>query len=128
MPTRSELTTSEREFFFLVSSAAFVNPFSDERVEIDLKIAGASGETTPERRVALLIPKITQRLTEFESSGRADVSVYTGDDREMVETVFLFDVYHRYLDDFDRLIHDQMEAGDEPCPVPFAKKALQELR
>jgi DNA-binding NtrC family response regulator len=128
MVQRLELAGSEREFFALVSSAAFVNPFSDERVEIDLKIAGAPPGVSGEGRTALLIPKVTERLEAFAEAGKADLGSYAGDDRETVETVFLFDTYHRYLGDFDQLIRDQIEAGDEPCPVPFAKKALSEMR
>ena len=123
-----ELKGSERQFFSLVRSAAFVNPFSDERAEIDLKIAGAPPGASHEERMALLIPKVAERLEAFEAAGKADLASYAGDDRETVETVFLFDTYHRYLKDFDKLIRDQVEAGDEPCAVLFARKALSEMR
>jgi transcriptional regulator with PAS, ATPase and Fis domain len=41
--------------------------------------------------------------------------------------ILLFDIYHRFIDDFDNLINDQVEWGDTPCPVKFAKNAIAML-
>ena len=44
----TNLTATERQFFREVSAAAFANPFSSQRLELDLKIAGTS-LSEPER-------------------------------------------------------------------------------
>jgi DNA-binding NtrC family response regulator len=123
-----QLTAAEREFFALVAEAAFANPFSDARAEIDLKITGARRHLTPAERLELLIPTVRGRLRGFESSGRAHVQAYAGEDHELVETVFLFDTYYRCHLDLDRLIAEQERAGDEPCRVEFAPQVLARLR
>ena len=121
------LTPAEREPLSLIASAAFANPFGDVRAEIDLRIIGASGDLTPAQRLELLIPAVRGRLHELESRGRAEVRRYSGEDRDIVETVFLFDTLHRFLPDFDRLIEEQERSGDEPCSVPFARDVLARL-
>ena len=40
MSSEQRLTSEERRFFLLVSQAAFLNPFADERAEADLRILG----------------------------------------------------------------------------------------
>jgi hypothetical protein len=121
------LTPAEREPLSLIASAAFANPFGDARTEIDLRITGGSRNLTPAQRLELLIPAVRGRLRELESRGKADVGGYSGEDRDIVETVFLFDTLHRFLADFDRLIEDQERSGDEPCAVPFAREVLGRL-
>jgi len=39
------LDAAEREFWLMISQAAFTNPFSDQRYELDLKIAGKFDRT-----------------------------------------------------------------------------------
>jgi len=45
-----------------------------------------------------------------------------------VQSALLFDVYYRFIGAFDRLILQQIDAGDAPCPVPFAGEVLTLLR
>ncbi len=127
MPSTLHLRPSEREFFGLVARAAFTNPFTDERAEIDRKIVGAIGVITTEERIRLLVPRLAERLRKLEQDNRADVGAYEGEDREMVESAFVFEAYHAHIADFDRLIGEQIEAGDVPRPVPFADRVLRGL-
>jgi DNA-binding NtrC family response regulator len=128
MTAKAKLDTREREIFSLLAQAAFANPFGEERAEIDLKISGAPGPVSREQRLKLLLPELASWLRRLETSGRADVRAYRDQDREIVETVFLFDAYYQVSAAFDDLIHRQLERGDEPCPVPFAKEAIAALR
>jgi DNA-binding NtrC family response regulator len=128
MATRAELDPAEREVFSLLARASFANPFGEERAAIDLKIAGVAGPVPREERLRLLLPRLEECLRRLEASGRADVRAFRGPDREMVETVFLFDAYYRISDALDDLIRRQLEHGDEPCPVPFATECASLLR
>ena len=128
MSRQARLQPSERDFLRLVASAAFTNPFTDERAEIDRRIAGASLPLSADERVRLLTPRLAQELARLGETGRANVSSHTGEDREIVETVIVFHVYHTLLDELDHLIQRQLEAGDHPVTVPFARRALTELR
>jgi DNA-binding NtrC family response regulator len=127
MSRKSSLRPADRQFLGLVASAAFANPFSDERAEIDHRIAEAPGPLSSDERIRRLTPRLAERLRKLEAEGRADVSAYDGEDREIVETAFLFETYHAHIGELDRLIGEQIEAGDEPCAVPFARRVLQDL-
>jgi hypothetical protein len=40
---------------------------------------------------------------------------------------FRFDLFHLYPERFDRLILDQLQAGEHSLPVPFAQAAIDLL-
>ena len=126
MPTKTQLDTSDRGFFRKVSEAAFANPFGKERTRLDLNIAGRPQED----RDGLLdevLGKVATRVRTLESEGLSDIRIYEGNDRELVETIFLFDLYHHYLDEFDGLIREQTKVGDSPCQASFADDVLSML-
>src|SRR5687767_6812533 len=117
-----QMTVGEREFWLMISAAAFSNPFSEQRYELDVKIAGAfEGET---QRGELLEQSIVQRVQALETQGRAHLKFFSGRDREIMRTGFLFEVFHRFHRNLDGLISDQTKAGEKPCRVSFASEAL----
>src|SRR5258708_4023276 len=99
------LNAKEREFWRLIAEAAFSNPFSEQRLELDLKIAGAfDGE--PER-VARLKTAICEQADHLENRDGAHLRRYAGAEREVMRIGFLFEVFHRFCHEFDQLIADQ---------------------
>ncbi len=124
MTPRVSLTPEEREFFSLVARSAFSNPFSDARIELDSKIAGASAELSHEELSWRMMREVSRRVQLLEEDGRGDFRLYAGDERAMLESALLFETFHHFVRPFDQLIRDQMEAGDTPCAVPFAGRAL----
>ncbi len=128
MAKKIKLTTEDREFFRLVSDAAFINPFSKERLELNRRIACITAKVQDEALRDAAISKVIDRVGEMEREGKADLLLYEGSDKELVRSALLFDVYHRYNDDFDKLILEQSDAGDKPCAVPFAKESLALLK
>ncbi len=124
MTRQLALTSEERDFFRNVAQAAFANPFSQTRVELDRKIAGSDAALSWDDLVELAISRIVERLSRLRASGRDDLARYGADDRELLRTAFLFDIYHRYRQTFDDFILKQLAAGDEPIPVPFARELL----
>jgi len=116
------------EFFRAVAEAAFANPFGDERGDLNARIAGQRPGHHPADRYCGLIDAAIDRVAEavrgLETAGGADVRLYSGTDREVMRTVFMFDVFHRYIDEFDALILRQAAAEDAVCPAPFAGDAI----
>ncbi|MGA1791251.1 MAG: sigma-54-dependent transcriptional regulator [bacterium] len=125
---KEHLNQEEREFFSLVNRAVFANPFSDERVALDLEIARLSPHVSGQDRVAKTIEEVASRIRRIEREAKIDIHRFTGDDRAIMESTFIFDFFHRFLDLFDQLILDQIRAGDSPIKVPFAHDALSLLR
>ncbi len=128
MATQKRLNAEERDFFGRVSRAAFVNPFGAERLELDRGITGFSGAMDREKLSERSVAEVLRRIDSLAEEGRADLRCFAGEDRETIRPVLLFEVYHRYIDAFDRLIQEQIASGDTPCAVTFARDALGRLR
>jgi hypothetical protein len=124
MKAKAQLSPHDRKFFELVSRAAFSNPFSDARIELDLKIAGGSQDVSSKERVPRMYHVVAEKVRNLEAEDKADVRLYAEKDRYTIQSVFLFDVFYRFIEDFDRLILDQIKVGDRSCPVPFARSAI----
>ncbi len=121
------LDSEEKIFFRTVYHAAFANPFSELREKLDRKIAGLFPSNDPRQITTMCIREVDQRLRKLESQGRGDLNRYSEKDQETLRVVYLFDIFHKFRDDFDRLINDQIQAGDSPVTVDFAQKARQML-
>jgi hypothetical protein len=122
---RSPLSAADRSFFSAVSKAAFTNPFSPDRRDLDSRILG---EVLPEsERVPRLREVVASRIARLDRAGRAHLSRFQGADQRMMRHVFLFAVYHEFYDALDRLVLDQLKAADTPCPVPFGRDAVHQL-
>src|SRR5262245_54097165 len=122
MAVRTTIHPQDREFVQWVSSAAFVNPFSEERYELDLKIAGQF--KNEDERGEFLTRAVSDRVRRLEGQGHATLRAYAGDERELMRNVFLFEVFHRFYGQLDQVIVDQTKAGDDPVRVGFAPDAL----
>lgn len=121
------LSTDDREFFRLINEVGSINPFSKKRLEMERQVTADFKEKDKEKSIDLLILKLLHRIKELEKAGKADWKKYCEEDAHLVSGVILFDIYYRYTEAFDRLILSQIAAGDKPCPVPFAKEALEQL-
>src|SRR6266581_8319157 len=122
MAGRTKIHPQDREFMQWVSSAAFANPFSEQRYELDLKIAGQFKNEA--ERAEFLTRAVSDRVQKLENQGHATLRCYAGDERELMRNVFLFEVFHRCYEKLDQVIVDQTKAGDNPVRVGFASEAL----
>jgi DNA-binding NtrC family response regulator len=127
METKNILSSEDREFFELVSRAAFSNPFSDDRVELDLKIAGCSPRASDEERVHRVVAAVRQHIDRLAVEGKADLNRFSAEDRFMMQSSFLFEVFHHFIPQLDRMILEQVRSGETTCSVPFARDALEML-
>lgn len=125
----ARLTSEERRLFTLVAQAARTNPFTDRRDMLDFKIASADGEGIPTGGsdgdvMETVIAKVDRSMAVLRQEEWADIRKYSGQDRTLVERVFLFDLFHPFIPHFDTLIADQMPSVERNLPVPFASKVL----
>lgn len=124
MAPKVQLTSEERAFFSLVNQAVLANPFSDERIEIDQRIAGLFPDVPRERVLEQTIAEVRKRLDLMARNGKGRLDKFSAKDRKIMMLSFLFDFFHFYIDAFDGLIVDQINAGDAPIKVGFADEAL----
>ena len=128
MTKAKKLEPEMRDFFSLVHGAILANPFDAERTGFDLKLSGLSAGTSRQEMVEKAVHEVGQRIQKLESESRADVRLYTGEDRQLVQAAVLFYYFYLFREKFDQFILDQIEAGDNPLKVPFAPDALSFLR
>ncbi len=124
MAHKIKLSKEDREFFQLVSRAALSNPFSDERTELDIRIGECAPDTNIETRLECMYLKIKERISRFEREDKADIGFYSGDDRIMMQSSFLFEIFFLFSKNFDDLIDRQIKAGESACSVSFCKDAI----
>ncbi|WP_279384392.1 sigma 54-interacting transcriptional regulator [Geotalea toluenoxydans] len=127
MNKKIKISREDRVFFETVAKAAFANPFGEKRDELDALIGGVKAGISPEKLLAAVVGQIRQRITALKEKDAANLRHWEGEDREAFRIVVLFHLFHRHLEDFDRLTQNQLKSGDSSCPVPFARTVLGEL-
>jgi transcriptional regulator with AAA-type ATPase domain len=127
MNTKRTLNNDAWNFLGRVSAAAFANPFGERRDELDLLIGGVTAGTPPAQALTAVVARVSETVQQLSRSGDADLRSCEGERRETLRSVLLFHTFHRYLEEFDRLIQAQLKGGDSPCRVSFARQALAEL-
>ncbi|MBF0350295.1 MAG: sigma-54-dependent Fis family transcriptional regulator [SAR324 cluster bacterium] len=124
MIRKYKLSEEEIRFYRLVSSAAFGNPFSEEWGALVLEISGCSrGAPPPEVRKGLN-DAVTHRLYVMDQPQFRTLESFSGEDRDVMEGVYLFEAYYRNIEKFDHLIQEQIHAGDVSCRVNFGEDIL----
>ncbi len=121
------LSSENRQFFKLVADAVAINPFSEERGQVDRKISGIHAADNRRQRVLYAIEAIQERLGKLDADGLLKFRDFCDKDTDLMRYTFLFDVYHGCTDLFDAFIAKQETSAPTPLKVPFAPKAIKAL-
>jgi len=128
MAAHAKIAPTDRQFFELIAQTAFCNPFADQRAELDARIVGHPVDVFSDAHVDELTRVITSRVQKLETEGKADLRKYSAADRRLMQTVFLFELYHHFYQDFDQLILEQVRLAAQSAPVRFADDLLSQMR
>lgn len=120
----NHLTHEERTFFSLVHQAVLANPFSEERIRIDARIGGLFPETERYERIGRAISRVREKVVVLEKENRAGLDGYAEEDRQLLRSTLMFELFHRLVPRMDAHIQKQVEAGERPVPVSFAKEGI----
>lgn len=121
------ITPEDQAFFSLVSEAVFANPFSQQRAELNRKMSSGSTNAPLCDMVSEVVREVNRRIGKLDADGLAKIQDFKPVDRCLIEHVFLFDVFHRSIEQFDQLIIDQIASDEKPITVHFAKDCLSIL-
>jgi DNA-binding NtrC family response regulator len=124
---KKSLKPAERDFLSLVSSAAFSNPFGEDRIRLDLQISGLDASAPPGSHLGAALERLRRFLAGLQAGGRGHMNDLVEDERQMLASACLFDVFHQFMDNFDRLIRKQIDTGDASQPVAFSRQVLSML-
>ena len=128
MAKARRLNAEQKEFFSIVSQAVLANPFSDERMEMDLKIVGMFPGIPINQLVKEAVGEVRRRIEQFESSGTCDINQFSGKDRQILTSACLFDIFYTFVGQFDALIQDQIKAGEKSLKTTFANDVFSLFR
>ncbi|MCB1044749.1 MAG: sigma-54-dependent Fis family transcriptional regulator [Acidobacteria bacterium] len=124
----AELSSQERELLALVGRAAFANPFSGERQDLDTRIASAKVRRA-EKPIVGAIHELRRQYELMDQQKRAHRNAYSlAKDKKLFENFALFLVFHEHIEDLDQLIKRQMAQPDRPHTVGFAARMLDRLK
>ena len=120
-----QLPTEERHFFKTVYNDAFANPFSRLRERLDRRIAGLFPSASRRESKDMCYREVDLRLRTLAKIHKGNIRDYPEEDQELLRIVNYFDIFHKFRDQFDIHIKDQLAAGDTPVKVSFAHDAKQ---
>lgn len=122
------LTAAERSFFREVSTAVAANPFTVERLKLDVSLSGLPENEPVDAQLLGAIDAVHARLKVLDADGRGHLSVHSGEDYALIRAARMFDFFHRHIDPFDDIIVRQVQAdAEENLVFSFSRKALAEL-
>lgn len=128
MGRNKSLTSEESALVELVTDIVRVNPFGEERAQLDKQLTAMAGlEGQPGERFDLLGMALIKRLQAFEASGKYDLRNHQGKQRQMLFMVLLFDVFLRFKSEYVKHIRQQ-EQFKEPIPLAFADDIIGYLQ
>lgn len=122
---KRKLNSDDRRFFSLVSDAAFANPFSGKRFQIDKEIVREDAESWFEIQPKV-IEQVTDRISKLDGTTKSKVNDFRDEDILIVKHAYLFEAFHKLIVGFDDLIGRQV-ATDNSLVVPFAKDGIANL-
>lgn len=123
------LDPSERAFFEALADIVFANPFGDA----DQRLRQLTGRDPSPRTegqaeyYADLVGMAEAHLDRLAGRGIRSLDSIDARDAHLLRYGFLFTIYHRYLESFDRLIQQQIANGGKLVVASFAAELSGEL-
>ncbi|MFW5798931.1 MAG: sigma 54-interacting transcriptional regulator [Planctomycetota bacterium] len=129
MAAKHKLTPDDRAFLEELSWVIFVNPFNDERAELDARLAGdpSVARLSDKQRIERFMPVVAARLQSLVDRGAGKATDYAGEEAELVRYAWLVHDFHVWSDRFDELTQQQIARRDKPVTVDFVDELLGQL-
>ena len=125
------LEPASHRFFQILSEIVFLNPFGVQRSEVE-RLATASTRVAQPRRgehhFKALVPAVDAELEQLAGRGVCSLDDIDANHRLLLKHAFLFQSYHRHVEQFDALIRAQLRTLKPDVDVDFADVAITELR
>ncbi|MCB1070898.1 MAG: sigma-54-dependent Fis family transcriptional regulator, partial [Kiritimatiellae bacterium] len=107
-------------FVVLVVEGSLVKPFPEAGMRVYFGGGGGGG-------LADALVKVRSVLNQMRAEKRVSVRLYEGEDARLLQMTILFDAFHRWAHEYDRLIREQAAEGDRPVAARFVADVLDHL-
>jgi DNA-binding NtrC family response regulator len=101
------------------------NPFSDARDAADRNLIDFDPSETYTQRYEKINQAISKGVSRFMAEGKDNIHKFSGQDRDLIESLFLYHSYNQVFLQFDQTIETQLRDGDRSCGIPFAPESLE---
>jgi DNA-binding NtrC family response regulator len=120
------LDTQQQEFFKAITRAIYANPFSKKRREEDVTLTGLSPETKEQEILARLIDLVAEQVRGLQKHNMGSLGYFNGEERDLVRNLFVFHLFHKYIDPLDQHIQQQSTIST-PMPLDCGEAIMQDL-
>ncbi len=123
------LTAGDRDFLNKITQAMFLNPFEENLGLLQNLVSGFSREQfRKEHFLWTLRSPLNEYLARLDNKGFFRIQSVRGEDRTLMENVFLLQTYLQFVPDIDNLVQDQLANGGKSVEVPFGKAVVNQLQ
>lgn len=123
----AKLTEQERFLCKLIEETSKVNHFSTRRTELDTEIAGCKPTLPPLERLKRMLAVQQELVTQLDARRASTIQDFSGEDQYLVSILFLFDLFHRFLPEFDAHIIAQRKTPDKAIPLSCGPQIVKAL-
>ncbi len=124
----AQLTDSQRTRCRLVAAISTANHFSVERRKLDAQLAGCAPSLPQEKLFWKMYEAFQALIAEIAAAGGLCRDAYKGEDRALIETLGYFELFHRFLPDFDAHIVKQRATPDKSLPLSCGHEMVELMR
>ncbi|RUM36614.1 MAG: sigma-54-dependent Fis family transcriptional regulator [Desulfobulbus sp.] len=123
---KKKLTPPQKTILQKIRNAITANPFSCQRLLADCAISGLPPTASNKKILLAAQSKAEEMGKEFMPKQKTVAAHYDDNTCRLIDGLFLFITFHRYLNQLDLHIKAQ-EKQDTPLPLSCAKEMLRDL-
>ncbi|MBI4189356.1 MAG: sigma-54-dependent Fis family transcriptional regulator [Betaproteobacteria bacterium] len=125
METMAKLSAGDRGFFSRMAQVTYMNPFDPERNRILVQLAGGHADMRGEAALKIVLPEMNARIAHLEQRGFNALPRFAAADQPLMRSLFLYQIYDRYIPELDRVIEEHLR--DKDAPVPLAARLITDF-
>jgi hypothetical protein len=117
-----------RQTLAVIKDAAFANPYSENRLELDRRIIGAARDSNTDETLQQVVTFVGE-LYQVLSRTSLRIRDYGEPDRELIKIFVMFHLFHSNRSALDEHIDQQFERPhSEPLQFKFGAQIFSQLR
>ncbi len=121
------LTEDEFRFCTDVSSVVQSNPFEEYYFRKQREVVGVSDSVDRLRVVLSMSSRLSHFSAKLKHEKRSNMHHYSPKEQAILVPTLLFDIFHRFVEQMDSFILQQIEVGERSLRMPFKEQLYKEF-